>query len=81
MQKAALDIVLNEEATTRDELNQFSSLKAVMLKNGVPMPDNSRFVGAVVGARQFGFDPRVIVEKLSNVEKLENRSKSTRGES
>jgi hypothetical protein len=32
------------------------------------MPDNSRFVGAVVGARQFGFDPGVIVEKLSNVE-------------
>ena len=38
--KSRLDIVLNEEATTRDELNQFSSLKVVKLKNGVPMPDN-----------------------------------------
>jgi hypothetical protein len=74
--KSRLDMVLNEEATTRDELNQFSSLKAVMLKNGVPMPDNSRFVGAVVGARQFGFDPRVIVEKLSNVEKMETDQKA-----
>lgn len=74
--KSRLDIVLNEEATTRNELNQFSSLKAVMLKNGVPMPDNSRFVGAVVGARQLGFDPRVIVERLSNVEKLETDQKA-----
>jgi soluble cytochrome b562 len=69
--KTRLDIALNEEATTRDELNQFSSLKAVMKKNGVEMPDNSKFVGAVVGARQLGFDPRVIVEKVSNVAKLE----------
>jgi hypothetical protein len=30
--KSRLDMVLNEEATTRDELNQFSSLKAVLLK-------------------------------------------------
>lgn len=69
--KSRVDIALNEEATTHDELNQFSSLKAVMMKNGVEMPDNSKFVGAVVGARQLGFDPRVIVEKVSNVAKLE----------
>jgi hypothetical protein len=74
--KTRLDIALNEEATTRDELNQFSSLKAVMKKNGVEMPDNSKFVGAVVGARQLGFDPRVIVEKVSNVAKLENDQKA-----
>jgi len=46
-------------------------LLSLMQKNGVAMPDNSRLVGAVVGARQFGFDPRVIMEKVSNVEKLE----------
>ena len=46
-------------------------LLSLMQKNGVAMPDNSRLVGAVVGARQFGFDPRVIIEKVSNVEKLE----------
>jgi hypothetical protein len=33
------------------------------------MLDNSRFVGAVVGSKQLGFDPRVITEKVSNVEK------------
>ena len=35
------------------------------------MLDNPRFMGAVVGARSLGFDPRVIVEKLSNIQKLE----------
>jgi hypothetical protein len=42
-----------------------------MQENGLTMHDNSKFAGAVVGARQLGFDPRVIVEKVSNVQKLE----------
>ena len=33
--RSRLDIALNEEATTRDELSQFSSFKAEMKKNGV----------------------------------------------
>jgi len=69
--KSRLDIVLNDEATTRDELNQFSSFKTEMKKNGVDMLDNPRFMGAVVGARSLGFDSRVMVEKLSNIQKLE----------
>jgi uncharacterized protein YeeX (DUF496 family) len=69
--KSRLDIALNEEATTRDELNQFSSFKAEMKKNGVDMLDNPRFMRAVVGARSLGFDPRVMVEKLSNIQRLE----------
>jgi len=69
--KSRLDIVLNDEATTRDELSQFSSFKAELKKNGVDILDNPRFMGAVVGARSLGFDPRVMVEKLSNIQKLE----------
>ena len=40
------------------------------------MFDNSKLMGAVVGARQLGFDPRVIVEKVSNLEKLETDQKA-----
>jgi hypothetical protein len=69
--KTDLCIALDEEATTLGELDQFSSLKAVMDKNGLAMFDNSKFVDAVVGAKQLGFDPRVIVEKLSNLAKME----------
>ena len=69
--KSRLDIALNEEATTRDELNQFSSFKAQMKKNGVDILDNPKFMGAVVGARSLGFDPRAMVEKLSNIHRLE----------
>lgn len=69
--KTDLAIALDEEATTQGELDQFSSLKAVMDKNGVAMVDNSKFVEAVVGAKQLGFDPRVIVEKVSNLAKME----------
>jgi hypothetical protein len=69
--KSRLDIVLNDEAATRDELNQFSSFKAAMKKNGVDMLDNPRFMGAIVGARSLGFDPRVMMEKLSNIQNLE----------
>jgi hypothetical protein len=42
-----------------------------MKNNGVIMTDNSRFVGAVVGAKKLGFDPDLIVEKVSNLMKLE----------
>jgi hypothetical protein len=69
--KADLGIALDEEKMTRDELNQFSSLKTVMKENGVTMFDNSKFVGAVVGAKKLGFDAEVIVEKVSNLTKLE----------
>jgi uncharacterized protein YeeX (DUF496 family) len=69
--KSRLDIVLNEEATTRDELNQFSSFKTEMKKNGVDMLDNPRFMRGVIGAKSLGFDPRVMVEKLSNIQRLE----------
>ena len=47
-----------------------------MKKNEVVMLDNSRFVAAIVGARQLGFDPRVIVEKVSNLAKLETDQKT-----
>jgi hypothetical protein len=69
--KTDLCVALDEESTTLDELDQFSSLKTVMEKKGVAMLDNSKFVEAVVGAKQLGFDPRVIVEKVSNLAKME----------
>jgi hypothetical protein len=71
-----LAVALDEEGTTLDELNQFSSLKALMKKHGLAMLDNSKFVGAVVGVKQFGFDAGAIVEKLSNVPKLEADQKA-----
>ena len=58
-----------------DELNQFSSFKEVMKNNGVTMTDNSRFVAAVVGAKKLGFDPHLIVEKVSNLNNLERDQK------
>lgn len=40
------------------------------------MLDNSKFVGAVVGAKQLGFDAGVIVKKISNLAKLETDQKA-----
>ena len=74
-QKSNLDIAIKEEATTMDELKQFSSFKEVMKSNGVTMPDNSSFVGAVVGAKKLGFDPHIIVQKVSNLMNLEIEQK------
>jgi len=47
-----------------------------MEKNGVAMLDNSKFVETVVGAKQLGFDPKVIVEKVSNLAKMEADKKA-----
>ena len=47
-----------------------------MKKNGVEKLDNSRFMGAIVGAREHGFDPKVIVDKLSNMENLDIKQKA-----
>jgi hypothetical protein len=58
-----------------DELKQFSSYKEVMKNNGVTMTDNSRFVGAAVGAKKLGFDPQIIVQKVSNLMNLEIEQK------
>jgi hypothetical protein len=74
-QKSNLEIAIKEEGTTMDELHQLSSLKTVMKDNGVTMSDNSRFVEAVVGAKKLGFDPHVIVQKVSNLMNLEIEQK------
>jgi hypothetical protein len=58
-----------------DELNQFSSFKEAMTDNGVTMTDNSRFVEAVVGTKKLGFDPYIIVQKVSNLMNLEIEQK------
>ena len=42
-----------------------------MNKNGLTMADSSRFVESVVGAKKLGFDPHLIVEKVSNLMNLE----------
>jgi hypothetical protein len=70
-QKSNLDTAIKEEGTTLDELKQFSSFKTIMKNNGVTMSDNSKFVEAVDGAKKLGFDPHLIVEKVSNLMKLE----------
>ena len=51
-----------------------------MEKNGVTMTDNSRFVEAVDGAKKLGFDPDLIVGKVSNLRKLEIDQKDLRRE-
>lgn len=66
-----LETAIKEPDTTMDELKQFSYFKEVMKNNGVTMTDNSRFVGAVVGAKKLGFDPHIIVQKVSNLMNLE----------
>jgi hypothetical protein len=75
-EKNNLAVALEEQGTTLDELNQFSSFKAVMRNNGVTMSDSSRFVEAVVGAKKLGFNARLIVEKVSNLMNLERDQKS-----
>jgi hypothetical protein len=74
-EKSNLDIALKEQGTTMAELNQYSSFKAVINNNGVTMSDSSRFVEAVVGAKKLDFDANLIVEKVSNIMKLETDQK------
>ncbi len=66
-----LEIAIKEKGTTMDELNQFSTFKEVMKNSEVTMDDNSRFVEAVIGAKKLGFDPNIIVQKVSNLMNLE----------
>jgi hypothetical protein len=75
-EKNNLAAALEEQGTTLDELNQFSSFKVVMRNNGVTMDDSSRFVEAVVGAKKLGFNARLIIEKVSNLMNLERDQKS-----
>jgi peptidoglycan hydrolase CwlO-like protein len=74
-QKSSLDIALKEGGTIMDELKQFSSFKEVMKNNGVTMSDNLRFAEAVVGSKKLGFDPHIIVQKISNLMHLEIEQK------
>ena len=73
-QKTDLETAIKEQDTTMDELKQLSYFKEVMKNNGVTMTDNSRFVGAVVGAK-IGFNPHIIVQKVSNLMNLETEQK------
>ncbi|MGC2571112.1 MAG: hypothetical protein WA364_06330, partial [Candidatus Nitrosopolaris sp.] len=74
-QKTDLETAIKEQDTTMDELKQISYFKEVMKNNGVTMTDNSRFVEAVIGAKKLGFDPHIIVQKVSNLMNLEIEQK------
>jgi hypothetical protein len=69
--KKRLDTALEEEAASKNEMNQFFIFNREIRKNRIPMEDLPKFVEMIKGIKQLGYDPKVILSKFSDFEKLQ----------
>jgi len=69
--KKRLDTALEEEAASKNEMNQFFIFNREIRKNRIPMEDLPKFVEMIMGIKLLGYDPKVILSKFSDFEKLQ----------
>ena len=69
--KKRLDTALEEETASKNEMNQFFIFNREIRKNRIPMEDLSKFVEMIKDIKLLGYDPKVILSKFSDFEKLQ----------
>lgn len=69
--KKRRDTALEEEAASKNEMNQFFIFNREIRKNRIPMEDLPKFVEMIKGIKLLGYDPKVILSKFSDFEKLQ----------
>jgi len=69
--KKRLDTALQEESASKNEMNQFFIFNREIRKNRIPMEDLPKFVEMIKGIKLLGYDPKVILSKFSDLEKLQ----------
>ena len=69
--RTRLNKALEEEGVTIKELNCFSNFTREVRRHRIPMDDLPKFVNTINGVRQLGYDPKTIVSKFSDFERLQ----------
>ena len=62
--------MLEEEAVTTKDLNQFSNFTREVRKHGISIEDLSALVKTIDGVRQLGYEQKTILFKLSEFESI-----------
>jgi DNA repair ATPase RecN len=70
--KAANDI-LQKNTVTIEALNEHIQLKDELDRHGISIQDTDKLKNLLSNAKENGFDPRLIVRKLRNIKRLENK--------
>src|SRR5215469_1213667 len=65
------DTALEEETASKNEMNQFFIFNREIRKNRIPMEDLPKFVEMIKDIKLLGYDPKVILSKFSDFEKLQ----------
>jgi hypothetical protein len=73
--KKRLDTALEEEAASKNEMNQFFIFTREMRKHRIPMEDLPMLVETINGIKMLGYDPKAILSKLSGFERLQTVEK------
>ena len=69
--RTRLNKALEEEGVTMKELNCFSNFTREVRRHRIPMEDLPKFVNTINGVGQLGYDPKTIVSKFSDFERLQ----------
>jgi prefoldin subunit 5 len=68
-------VALEEEKITADNLKWYSDLKAELGKNGISVEDISKLATIVKNIREYGYDPRKVIDEFSNLESARDEYK------
>jgi len=69
--RTRLNKALEEEGVIMNELNCFSNFTGEVRRQRLPMEDLPAFVKTINGVRQLGYDPKTILSKYSDFERLQ----------
>ena len=69
--RTRLNKALEEEGVIMNELNCFSNFTGEVRRQRLPMEDLPAFVKTINGVRQLGYDPKTILSKFSDFERLQ----------
>jgi prefoldin subunit 5 len=73
------DYAIQDHKITKAELKWYSDLKAELRKYGIPVDDISNLARGFNGIRQYGYDPKTVINEFSDLNLLKSEYKTYQG--
>ena len=70
-----VDAVLQTKNVKAKAINEYTKLTEKLTKYGLSTQDVNKLVRFVMGAKRYGFDPKNVGAKMSNIKQLEKRER------
>jgi hypothetical protein len=72
-EKQKIDAILQSKNINIQAINEYIALNEKLKEHGISTQDIDKLKNLLVNAKEYGFDPRLIVRKLRNIKRLENK--------